>query len=52
MAGNNRGSWFVPDSGDMVNGALGRFSGIVQADAVVTNLVASSAYTPGAGNIW
>ena len=28
------------------------FSGIVQADTVITNSVISASYTPGAGNIW
>jgi hypothetical protein len=31
---------------------LSRFSGVVQADTVITNTVISSVYTPGAGNIW
>ncbi|MEV5409797.1 phage baseplate assembly protein V [Thermopolyspora sp. NPDC052614] len=35
-----------------VNAAMSRFSGVVQADTVITNSVVSSAYTPGAGNIW
>ncbi len=28
------------------------FSGVVQADTVISNSVISAAYTPGAGNIW
>lgn len=32
--------------------ATSKFSGVVQADTVVTNSVVSSSYTPGAGNIW
>ncbi|MFT5082076.1 MAG: hypothetical protein ACI9Y1_000098 [Lentisphaeria bacterium] len=28
------------------------FSGVVQADTVLTNSVVSASYTPGAGNIW
>ena len=35
-----------------VNAGLSRFSGVVQADTVITNTVISSVYTPGAGNIW
>lgn len=32
--------------------ATSKFSGVVQADTVITNSVISSSYTPGAGNIW
>jgi hypothetical protein len=35
-----------------VNAAMSKFSGVVQSDVVITNSVVSSAYTPGAGNIW
>jgi len=35
-----------------VNSALSKFSGVVQADTVITNSVISASYTPGAGNIW
>lgn len=35
-----------------VNAGMSRFSGVVQADTVITNTVISSVYTPGAGNIW
>jgi uncharacterized protein involved in type VI secretion and phage assembly len=35
-----------------VNAGLSKFSGVVQADTVITNSVISSSYTPGAGNIW
>ncbi|HTN54224.1 MAG TPA: phage baseplate assembly protein V [Anaeromyxobacter sp.] len=35
-----------------VNAGMSRFSGIVQADTVITNSVVSASYTPGAGNIW
>ncbi len=35
-----------------VNAGMSRFSGVVQADTVITNAVVSSSYTPGAGNIW
>lgn len=35
-----------------VNSGMNKFSGIVQADKVITNSVVSSSYTPGAGNIW
>ncbi|MDX1654726.1 MAG: phage baseplate assembly protein V [Candidatus Competibacteraceae bacterium] len=33
-----------------VNAGLSKFSGVVQADTVITNAVISSSYTPGAGN--
>ncbi|HYN39953.1 MAG TPA: phage baseplate assembly protein V [Rhodospirillales bacterium] len=35
-----------------VNAGMSRFSGVVQADTVITNSVVSVSYTPGAGNIW
>ena len=35
-----------------VNAGLSKFSGVVQADTVLTNSVISASYTPGAGNIW
>lgn len=35
-----------------VNAGISTFSGVVQADTVVTNSVVSASYTPGAGNIW
>ena len=35
-----------------VNAGMSKFSGVVQADTVISNTVVSSAYTPGAGNIW
>jgi uncharacterized protein involved in type VI secretion and phage assembly len=35
-----------------VNAGMSRFSGVVQADTVISNSVVSSSYTPGAGNIW
>jgi uncharacterized protein involved in type VI secretion and phage assembly len=35
-----------------VNAGMSKFSGIVQADTVMTNSVVSASYTPGAGNIW
>lgn len=35
-----------------VNAGMSKFSGVVQADTVISNCVVSSAYTPGAGNIW
>jgi uncharacterized protein involved in type VI secretion and phage assembly len=35
-----------------VNAALSKFSGMVQCDVLQTNLVISTAYTPGAGNVW
>jgi uncharacterized protein involved in type VI secretion and phage assembly len=35
-----------------VNAAMSKFSGVVNADTVITNSVVSSSYTPGAGNIW
>ena len=35
-----------------VDAALSKFSGVVQADTVITNTVVSATYTPGAGNVW
>ena len=35
-----------------VNAAMSRFSGVVQADTVISNAVISASYSPGAGNIW
>lgn len=35
-----------------VNSAMSTFSGVVKADAVITNSVVSPSYTPGVGNIW
>ncbi len=35
-----------------VNAGMSRFSGVVQADTVMTNSVVSASYTPGAGSIW
>jgi uncharacterized protein involved in type VI secretion and phage assembly len=35
-----------------VNAGMSRFSGVVQADTVISNAVVGTSYTPGAGNIW
>jgi len=35
-----------------VNSGMSTFSGVVNADTVITNSVVSASYTPGAGNIW
>jgi uncharacterized protein involved in type VI secretion and phage assembly len=35
-----------------VNAGMSKFSGVVQADTVITNSVISASYTPGAGNMW
>src|SRR4051794_15404795 len=35
-----------------VNAGMSKFSGVVQADTVITNSVVSASYSPGAGNIW
>ncbi|GEM46016.1 phage baseplate assembly protein V [Deinococcus cellulosilyticus] len=35
-----------------VNAGMSKFSGVVQANTVITNSVVSASYTPGAGNIW
>lgn len=35
-----------------VDAALAKFSGVVQCAVLNTNLVRSSVYTPGAGNVW
>lgn len=34
-----------------VSAGMSRFSGVVQADTVITNTIIASTYTPGAGNI-
>jgi uncharacterized protein involved in type VI secretion and phage assembly len=34
-----------------VSAGMARFSGVVQADTVITNTIIASTYTPGAGNI-
>src|SRR5215471_16200999 len=34
-----------------VNAGLSKFSGVVQADTVITNTIVAATYTPGAGNI-
>lgn len=34
-----------------VNAGMSRFSGVVQADTVITNTIIAATYTPGAGNI-
>ena len=35
-----------------VDAGMSRFSGVVQADTVITNSIVAASYTPGAGNIW
>ena len=35
-----------------VNAGMSKFSGVVQADTIITNAVISASYTPGAGNVW
>lgn len=35
-----------------VQAAMSGFHGVLKADTMITNTVVSSAYTPGAGNIW
>jgi uncharacterized protein involved in type VI secretion and phage assembly len=35
-----------------VNAAMSQFSGVVQANTVITNTIVSAVYTPGAGNVW
>ena len=35
-----------------IDAGMSRFSGVVQADTVLTNSVVAASYTPGAGNIW
>ncbi|MFD0449554.1 hypothetical protein ACFQZK_00545 [Rhodococcus aetherivorans] len=35
-----------------VNAGMARFSGVIQADAVITNSIVSASYSPGAGNMW
>lgn len=35
-----------------VDAPMSQFSGVLQADTVITNAVVSASYTPGAGNVW
>jgi uncharacterized protein involved in type VI secretion and phage assembly len=35
-----------------VDAGMSKFSGVVQADTVITNSIIAASYTPGAGNIW
>lgn len=35
-----------------VDTGMAHFSGVVQADTVITNTVVAATYTPGAGNVW
>lgn len=35
-----------------VDAAMSQFSGVVRCDTLITNSVVSTAYTPGAGNVW
>lgn len=35
-----------------VSAGMSIFSGVVQADTVITNTIIAATYTPGAGNIW
>lgn len=35
-----------------VDAGISSFSGVVRCDALITNTVISSTYTPGAGNVW
>lgn len=35
-----------------VDAAMSKFSGVVKCDVLIANSVVSTAYTPGAGNIW
>ncbi len=46
------GTVSVSASSVTVDSGMSRFSGVIQADTVVTNSVVSASYTPGAGNIW
>ena len=36
----------------VVNAAIAKFSGVLQADTLIANTVVASSYTPGAGNVW
>jgi uncharacterized protein involved in type VI secretion and phage assembly len=35
-----------------VDAGMSKFSGVVQADTIITNSIIAASYTPGAGNIW
>jgi hypothetical protein len=36
----------------VMNAAMLRCSGVLQADTVIANTVSAASYTPGAGNVW
>ena len=48
----NASSVTVSAASVSVNAGISTFSGVVQADTVITNSVVSASYTPGAGNVW
>lgn len=48
----NAGNVALSASMVTVDAGMSKFSGVVQADTVISNSVVSSSYTPGAGNIW
>jgi uncharacterized protein involved in type VI secretion and phage assembly len=48
----NAGSMAISSGMVTVDAGMSKFSGVVQADTVISNSVVSSSYTPGAGNIW
>lgn len=48
----NAASVTVSAASVSVNAGISTFSGVVQADTVITNSVVSASYTPGAGNVW
>lgn len=48
----NAGTMAISAGMVTVDAGMSKFSGVVQADTVISNSVVSSSYTPGAGNIW
>jgi uncharacterized protein involved in type VI secretion and phage assembly len=48
----NAGTMVISAGMVTVDAGMSKFSGVVQADTVISNSVVSASYTPGAGNIW
>jgi uncharacterized protein involved in type VI secretion and phage assembly len=48
----NAGTMAISAGMVTVDAGMSKFSGVVQADTVISNSVVSASYTPGAGNIW
>lgn len=48
----NAGTMAISAGMVTVDAGMSKFSGVVQADTVISNSVVSASYTPGAGNLW